>query len=315
MNANPRQSTAAHPGQITRLRVCVLAMLGFCTLAAVPPAGRVLVLNSDTSISRYLEVQDAFNASLATPAMTVDMAKEAPTESALKRVLDRENPATVYCIGAKAYQLASRVSKDRTIILSSAINWERFPARKQRHVIANELPAAVQLTLFRHFFPKLQRIGVLYTRDINRQWFEQAQAGAKEVGVELVGVNVRRSSEIAGVLRDLAPKVDAIWVTPDPVVLETEASVRFLFERCHTLQKPVFAYSPAFAELGATLILAPDMPTIGRQAAAIVADLASNPQPVHTPAGSEVTLNLARVKAYSLDLNRDALDSVNHLVK
>ena len=294
-----------------------LAGVAIVALAATSPQPRdkVLVLNSDSSISRYLEVQNSFNESLGTPAASVDVTKDAPTETALRRVLDREKPATIYCIGAKAYQLASRVSRDKTIVLSSAINWERFPARKQRHVIANELPAAAQLTLFRHFFPKVQRIGVLYNREINRQWFDQAQVGAKEVGVELIGVTVRRSSEIASALRDLAPKVDAIWVTPDPVVLETEASIKLLFERCHAAQKPVFTYSPAFADLGATLILAPDMPTIGRQAAGIVADLASKPEPVHTPAGSEVTLNLARVKAYNLDFNREALDSVNNLIR
>jgi DNA-binding response OmpR family regulator/signal transduction histidine kinase len=89
------------------------------------------------------------------------MTKDAPTETALRRMLDRENPATLYCIGAKAYQLASRVSKDKTIVLSSAINWERFPARRQRHVITNELPAVGQFTLFRHFLPKVQRTDVL----------------------------------------------------------------------------------------------------------------------------------------------------------
>ncbi len=249
------------------------------------------------------------------PAVTVDVTKEAPTATALKRMLDRENPATLYCIGAKAYQLASRVAKDKTIVLSSAINWERFPARKQRHVIANELPAAAQLTLFRHFFPKVQRIGVLYSPAINRQWFEQAQAGAKEVGVELVGVTVRRASDVPSALRELTSKVDAVWVTPDPVVLATEAAVRSLFDRCHAAQKPVFTDSAAFAELGATLVLAPDIPTIGRQAASIVTDLASNPPLIHTPAGSEVTLSLARVKTYNLELNRDALDSVNHLLR
>ena len=34
-----------------------------------------------------------------------------------------------------------------------------------------------------------------------------------------------------------------------------------------------------------------------------------------SPAGSAITLNLGKVEQYGLDLNEDALDSVNHLIQ
>ena len=281
--------------------------------AAVPPAAKVLVVNSDTSVAKYAEVQLSFKETLGAGQLTeVDLAKSG--DPGVRRAL-LDNPTVIYCIGGNAYQTAQKLAKGKFIVLSTAINWERFKvdARTTR-VIANELPAVQQLTLFRQFFPKLQRIGVIYSPAINKLWFDQAVLAGKEVGVEVVGNPVSRNSQVAAELSKLAPKVDALWLASDPVVIETEAAVKLYFARADAAGKPVFTYTPAFTDLGATLVIAPDMPTIGRQAAGVAQDYAGS-QAVSTPAGSEVTLNLSRVKQYGMDFNREALDSVNNLIR
>jgi putative tryptophan/tyrosine transport system substrate-binding protein len=291
----------------------LLALAALSAGAAEPTSNRVLVVNSDTSVAKYLEVQLAFREGLGTqPTIEVDLTQS--SEAQLRRIIAAENPRAIYCIGASAYQAAARIARDRPIVLSSAINWERLNPGRQTRVIANELPSVTQLTLFRHLFPKLQRVGVVYNRDINRQWFDQAVIAGREVGIEVIGRTVSRSGQVAGALNDLAPRVDALWLTPDPIVLENEAGVRRYFAGAAAAKKAVFAYSPAYLDFGAALILAPDMPTIGRQAASLVQDL-QNAQPVNTPAGSEVILNLRRVEQSGLTLNPEAMDSVNHLVR
>lgn len=282
-------------------------------LAAVPPAARILVINSDLSVARYSEVQLAFMETLGAAAvLEVDLAKGG--EPAVRRAL-LDNPTVIYCIGGSAYQTAQKFAKGKSTVLSTAINWERFKvdARTTR-VIANELPALQQLTLFRHFFPKLQRVGVIYNPAINKLWFDQAVLAGKEVGVEVIGHAVTRNSQVATELAKLAPKVDALWLASDPVVLENEAAVKLYFDRADAAGKPVFTYTPAFTALGAALVLAPDMPTIGRQAAGVARDHAGS-QAVSTPAGSEVTLNLKRVQQYRMEFNREALDSVNQIIR
>ena len=284
--------------------------------AAEPPSAKVLVVNSDAAVAKYVEVQNAFKETLGTdagPVTEVDLSKVG--EAGLRRALAAENPGLLYCIGSPAYQAAVKLARGRPIILSTAINWERFkPDPRTTRVIANELPAVAQLTLFRHFFPQLQRVGVVYHPAINKQWFEQAVAAGKEVGVEVIGRTVNRSSQVGSALTELTPKVDVLWLTPDPVVLENEAAVRLYFARADAARKPVFAYSTTYVELGATLVLAPDVPTTGRQAASVAQDFAGAPA-VTTPAGSEVTLNLKRVQQYGLEFNRDALDAVNNLIR
>lgn len=306
----------------------LLAATAWLALAAAPPSPKVLLVNSDASVAKYVEVRDAFKEALGADAGTVtevDVSKVG--EAGLRRALAAENPGILYCIGAQAYQTAAKSARGRSIILSTAINWERFkPDPRTTRVIAIELPAVAQLTLFRHFFPKLQRVGVVYNPDINKQWFEQAIAAGKEVGVEVIGRTINRSSQIASALTELTPKVDALWITPDPVVLPNEAAVNLYFTHADAARKPVFAYSTTYltlkvnakldatSPLGATLVLAPDVPTTGRQAASVAQDFAGAPA-VTTPAGSEVTLNLKRVQQYGLEFNRDALDAVNNLIR
>ncbi|GDY21776.1 peptide ABC transporter substrate-binding protein [Verrucomicrobiota bacterium] len=302
------------------LALLLFAATALLALAAAPPTGKVLVVNSDASVARYAEVRNAFKETLGADALReVDLSKVG--EAGLRRALAADNPGILYCIGGNAYQSAAKLARGRSIILSTAINWERFkPDPRTTRVIANELPAVAQLTLFRHFFPQLQRVGVVYNPAINKQWFEQAVAAGKEVGVEVIGRIVTRSSQVGSALAELTPKVDALWLTPDPVVLENEVTVKLYFSRADAARKPVFAYSASYVEvdatakLGATLVLAPDVPTTGRQAASIAQDFAGAPA-VTTPAGSEVTLNLKRVQHYGLQFNRDALDSVNNLLR
>lgn len=313
-----KSSVSIFSARLARASRCLLAALGPLVAAgtlgaAEAAATRVLVVNSDASVAKYTEVQNAFKEGLADrPISEFDLSKAG--EGQLRRLIEAENPAVIYCIGASAYQSAARIARDRPIVFSSAINWERLRPGRQTHVIANELPADHQLTLFRHFFPHLRRIGVVYNREINRQWFDRAVIAGREVGIEVIGRPITRATQVPNTLQQLAPQVDALWLAPDPVVLENESAVARYFAAATTARKAVFAYSTAYLELGATLVLAPDTPTIGRQAAGLVQDL-RNALTLSTPAGSEVSLNLRRVQETGLELNRDALDSVNHILR
>ncbi len=298
---------------VARLTVAsVVLLMLVLAYGAATPISRILVLNSDSSVAKYAEVEMAFKASIGGPTMNVDVSRV--SEAQVRRTIASSNPEVVYCIGTSAYQMAAKATRTKPIIFSSAINWQRFPKRRRTHAIANELPAEMQLTLFRHFFPRTKRVGVIYDRNMNRQWFGEAQKAGKEVGIEVVGYSIRRASQVDDGFRKLASEVDAFWLIPDPVVLESQTSVQRYFDLAHAARKAVFTYSPAFTALNPALILAPDMPTIGRQAAGLAQDLDSA-EDSYSPAGSEVILNLRRVQEYGLDFNRDSLDSVNQIIR
>jgi hypothetical protein len=70
MNAKPPPCAQRRTRAVAH--TAALAATLITGLAAAPSSNKVLVLNSDASISRYLEVQKSFNESLPTPAVSVD---------------------------------------------------------------------------------------------------------------------------------------------------------------------------------------------------------------------------------------------------
>jgi putative ABC transport system substrate-binding protein len=291
------------------------ALNGLATGADSPPA-KILVVNSDGRVEKYNTAQKSFRDSFEHPVKELDLS--GLSEQAAERAIRSESPTAVYTIGVKAAAAAGRSVPGKPMVVSSVINWHRLPSAKDpnTHVIANELPSAAQLTMFRYFFPRIRRVGVLYSRDFNRQWMADAVAAGTDVGIEVIGVPVRTGRAARTEAARLLAKVDALWVTADPVVLNNEADVRTLFEEAASARKPAFTYTSAFAVFNPTLIVAPDIATIGRQAAGILKGLADgSSKEVQNPAGSEMTLNLRAVREYGLELNTEAMDSVNQVIR
>ena len=303
------------PASARALRFCLLL------LVVVGPAfgeGRILIVNSDQSVRKYRVAQDAFRETVSGPTKEINLGDEAVGKPQLNTLIKTQDPGLIYCIGSKAYAMVHGLAEDRKTVLSSVINWQRLHLGSRTYGIANELSAGMQLTMFRYLLPDVQTIGVLYSKNFNQEWLKEAKKDGEDTGVEIVGRAVRWASDVERGLAKLLPKVDALWLIPDPTVLPDAASVRKIFAACDAARKPIIAYNAAFVDQGAVLAVSPDDPTIGRQAAGLAETVLAAEEieeRFQSPAGSEIVLNMARVKKYGLKLNEDALDSVNRIIK
>lgn len=94
MKTQPHPTRPATRTAFALPALVVLAATVWLALAAVPPAARVLVVNSDASVAKYMEVQDAFKETLGAGGLTeVDFAKAG--ESGVRRAL-ADNPSVIY---------------------------------------------------------------------------------------------------------------------------------------------------------------------------------------------------------------------------
>lgn len=282
--------------------------------------GKILILNSDMSISNYSLAHTGFKTKLTDNIIEseLDLGNKWIEESKIKDKINDLNPDVIYCIGSKAYLLAYKLAENKNLIFTSMINWRRFPMGKNTYGVSAELLPGMQMTLYSYFFPEVNKIGVLFSDNYNKEWWEFALRSAHEVDIEVIGKVVSRQDEIEPALQELLAKVDALWLIPDPIVLSKTELVDKIFRQCNNAQKPVFTYSDAFANYGATLIITADIPTAGRQAAELALDLLSKrriPERVQTPAGSYIILNLQQVEKQKLKLNEEALDSVNQIIR
>ncbi|GJQ59987.1 MAG: hypothetical protein D8M57_17235 [Candidatus Scalindua sp. AMX11] len=278
----------------------------------------VIVLNSDVSIDKYSVVHTEFKSRIINLADEIDLGSKWLDEEKVKKKILEVDPDIIYCIGSKAYQMAYKLRKGRKLVFSLMINWKRFPVRKNVYGISNELPQIMQLTMYRYFFPDINKIGVLYSKAYNVEWYKNTVKIAKEVGVDVIGRSIKNPDDIKSAVNKLLPDVDAVWLIPDPVVIRDVESVKVIFETSKDAKIPVFAYDKAFTGFGAALIISADISTMGKQAAGIVQEILTEgkiSERVQNPAGSFIILNIKKVEEYDLRFNIEALDSVNEIIE
>ncbi len=278
----------------------------------------VLIINSDASVDKFLQVEQSFSETYRGRISKLDLGTDAAADAKVRRALLTYQPDVLFCVGSKAYLATNQATQRVPIVFSSAINWRRLSLGRNGFGIANELPIDFQLTTFRHLFPSLRRLGLVYSETFNAEIARSAARSAKDVGMEVLSEVVRRPSDVDKALGMILPRVDALWLIADPVVLSSEPALKRLFDAAQQAKVPVLAYDEAFIESGALLAISADQATIGTQAALMAEQIgAGQPaQPrVIDPAGSEITLNAKALPIYALSLNRDAVSSINRLIR
>ena len=290
----------------------------FLNMPQAQEQGSILIINSDMAVNRYLVAQIEFKSQLNVPQVVIDLGKKWADVSRVEDTILDKDPEVIYCIGSKAYLMAYRLAKDKNPIFSSTINWQRFPLTENTYGISNELPSGMQLLMYRYFFPGISKIGLLYSKKYNKEWLKTSVEDAEQVGIEVIGRAIGKPDQVESALEELLPRVDALWLISDPIVISSEKSVEQIFRQSDGMKKPVFAYNEAFAGYGAVMIISADIPTIGRQAAQLALRILAEQEiteKVQNPAGSHIIANMKKTEEYGIELNVEALDSVNRIIK
>ena len=296
----------------------VWLFLVFPASLAAEKEPKVLLINSDATVEKYRVAQEEFKKTYSRSVLEINLDDKKWKVPDVEDFLYDEYPDLVYCIGSKAYFIANRFVSEKDIVFSSIVNWQRLPVTKKTYGVSSELYSGMQMTLFRYIFPEVKKIGVLYSEQYNSQWFNAARAEAKEMGIEIIGQHISENKQTIDALKELMPKVDALWLISDPLIMTDKENLTELFNVCEARKVPVFSYHDIFVEYGAVLIVSVDEPTIGRQAAGMAKEITSVgkiEEKVQYPAGSHIILNLRKVKEYDLRYNEEALSVVNQIVE
>lgn len=302
------------------LQVLLILSVIVFTSDALMAKGRetVLILNSNLSVKKYSQMQTAFKAHFEGSAVEIDVGSNWFDEKVVEKSIRDTKPGLIFCIGSKAYVLAHKMARDTNIIFSLGINWQRFPLTDKTHVIANEIAPMMELTTCRYILPSVGKVGVIYSKTHNKEWFQTALAEAAEVGVEVIGIPIEKDREVKAALNTLLPTIDALWLISDPVVLASTERVKEIFTLSDAMKKPVFAYDKLFANFGAALVISADIATMGKQAAKMANNILHDKESMvkaQSPAGSHIAINVKKLEQYGIPLNPKALSSVNEFIE
>jgi len=184
------------------------------------------------------------------------------------------NPAVVLTIGSSATALAKENFEDLPIVFSAV----KYPVlsgfvESVEQPGSNitgaslDIPTHIQFGYFRKILPDMKKIGVLYT-DNTVSLIPQAKVVARQLGLQLIALNVSTDKDLPQALDSLVSVVDGIWSVADPNLFNPKATRYILL---NTVRKgiPFMGFSRYVVESGALCALDFDYKAVGFQAGGI----------------------------------------------
>lgn len=155
---------------------------------------------------------------------------------------------------------------------------------------------------FRRLQPGLRRLAVVYSPAMS-PYTGMIEGAAGPGGVELVRVQLQSPAQLPDRLRSLLGKADAVWLLPDPALIN-KTSLSVLGEFSCANKVPFYAPSAGLLQFGAAASFAPETEETGKAAArALKAALAGEALPDVIHASNPVlTLNRGAAERCSLPL-------------
>lgn len=185
------------------------------------------------------------------------------------------NPKLIFTIGSSATEFAKDNFSDVPVVFSSVkypvlsgfVNSTSKPGGNITGA-SIDIPFDIQFTKFREIIPTLKKIGVMYTQN-TASLIPQAKLVAKELGFELIAIEVKSDRDLPHALDSLTSTVQGIWSVADINLFKPKATRYILI---NTLKKrvPFMGFSKYVVESGALFALDFDYKAVGIQAGNIV---------------------------------------------
>jgi putative tryptophan/tyrosine transport system substrate-binding protein len=163
--------------------------------------------------------------------------------------------------------------------------------------------------------PSLKRLGVLWSGESIRDYFDQKDVVLKRFGIELVSHRVVRADDLPDHLRAMEGKVDAIWLPPDATMVTPKNFTTIKgFAVAH--QIPFYVPSEGLVEQGAVASFSTSFKEIGALVARTVQKSRSEgmmPESVF-PDSIRWAINASAAKACNLKIPAEMLQQADKLI-
>lgn len=202
-------------------------------------------------------------------------------------------PRGIFAIGPAAVEFSQRL-KEIPIVYALVPSPTLDPGRVGFVTgVSLETPPEVWLDAMARLLPGKTKIGVVTRRVRGDAWLGKAELLARARGFDLLTRHVDGPG-LHKALESLIGNVDTLWLLPGPNASDLEA-VEYLLTFAMKSRLPVISFQESHLKLGAAVALAPDIATMGVQAAELLAQLAGTARvslpAVAVPRGNRLTIN------------------------
>src|SRR5262245_2215698 len=155
------------------------------------------------------------------------------------------------------------------------------------------VPVEQPLRTLKQLGPQVKRVGVIFNRARTGYLVRQAEAVARDEGLQLVTREVASPKDVLTALEAVQDAIDALWIVPDETIL-AQAVVQQLLLVSYRKKIPVLGLSERHARMGAVLSLSfASSEDIGRQAGEIARTVLSGKSAAQIPYTTARTLTVA----------------------
>ena len=273
----------------------------------------IAVLQSD-SFTEYQIPTTAFikNCTVKTKAYDIHGSREI----GLQRIaeLQRQKPAMVFAVGAKAAWLAHTELPNVPLVYTMVQNPERFGLKDDQNIeVAMYPPQDLSIAQMQLFFPTVEHIA-FFSSDNPSDAVSSYIKLMESYGFKISLIKADTTNELRKKLADLSEDIDIIWLAKDHLWLTPE---RFYHINNTAIKKniPVVSNSSHLSRAGALLSISSKYDSIGMVAAKMLSAKVLEGTPIEKrkiyTQELYITLNRKTQKALGIELEPYMIDFIN----
>ena len=252
-----------------RLRWLFFCLIGLLLSGWAWGSTQILVLQSHDSLP-YQQTLDGFKASLLARGMTADyqvhiVSNDAEAQ-ALWPMIQSHPPQLILTLGTPATRAALARERDIPVVAGLVLDTDDLKKNPNATGIGLNFSAALHWLWRRRLLPEARQIALIYDPRHATVLFQALQQLARADNVTLIPAPASDPDELATLMQNLPPQLDAIWAI-DSVAAFNPAAIRELLLYSFRNRTPLIGLSAQWAKAGAFYALDWDYADLGDQSA------------------------------------------------
>src|SRR5262245_49224067 len=301
----------------------VLALfLALGVTASPAAAARVAVLMS-SKVNEYEEALKGFREAIPHQVVAVYDMEGDPDRGrrSLDEIESKVKPDLIFAVGIWALQVVASRPSSIPVVYAMVLNPPSVLGADTKNVTgaSMNIPVEQPIRLFKQLGSQVKRIGVIFNKNRTGYLVRQAQAAAKEEGLELVTREVTSPKEVVAALESMQDSIDALWIVPDETTL-SQAVVQQMLLFSYRKRIPLLGLSDRHAQMGAVFALSfASGEDIGRQAAelaqAVLAGGKASGVPYTNARKVALSVNLKAAQKLGLEIPQAILGRATNVIQ
>lgn len=287
--------------------ILITSLLGFFLAAAETASAQEVLAVLSAELGPYREAFEGFQETLGRSVPSIPITEDTPRISRETRI--------VIAFGGKAAQWNY---PDRVVLIYGMAPGTMLGLkdRKGLSIEVNILPrAATVLSRLKEMQPNLKRLAVLWSSKSVEDYLHAVRKASESMGIDILSERLDSAVDLPNRLRRLFGEADAIWLLPDPVLVNAQ-NFSILKEYSWSNRIPFYAPTAGFVQQGATASVTSSFREVGRAAGLAAREVLSGEwvQEIVYPAKAEVTINVKAAEKAGLEIPKDALQKADRVL-